>query len=635
MKLKRFKKRDNKRIGIIVFTVVCILLVSVAVLYRTFAIFEVKTNQNVINGSVQSMGDLEFAFYKDVDGKDTIVKEVPTKDEGYSLDTSSSYCVDLLNNQKVSNVNWDNERWGPYLSNITTTKTKCYLHFKQIYQEEELHGAIPDLGNGRLVPVQILNNDKPTDIKYDGAVGGKVVKADITSNWYSYKDKQWANAVILRDGKSDDYEPGQEILESDIESYFVWIPRYSYKLQDDESVFNSYQTATDLGKQSDVSSVYNAMTDGNKAINHGFEITFETKDKGVKRGTSKGNEITHPAFVDFDSNGFWVGKFETGYNQNVSNIDVTPNDNWSTKGAQQNEDNSEKIIIKPNVYSWREIQVANAFYTSYNYQRDLESHMLKNLEWGAVAYLTQSKYGRCNENNQNCTKIRINNNNSYITGYSALQEPTCGYTGTVEQCNWYGGPSDLSVLDSEDIKSYYSTESQESSTTGNYSGVYDMSGGAWEFVMGVMQVKANDATPTSGRNHLSNSGFKGPYSCPECENQSILNNENGKPWPSSKYYDLYDYNTLNQEYQRGKLGDATKEFGPFFQIAYLKANGSAGPVRLVGNYNASSAFFVTNNSPWFARGGNSATGSDAGFSAFLSHYGRPGDNSGFRIVLAP
>ena len=55
MKLKKFKERDNKRIGIIVFTIVCILLVSGVILYRTFAIFEVKTNQNVINGEVQSM----------------------------------------------------------------------------------------------------------------------------------------------------------------------------------------------------------------------------------------------------------------------------------------------------------------------------------------------------------------------------------------------------------------------------------------------------------------------------------------------------------------------------------------------------------------------------------------------------
>ena len=150
MKLKRFKERDNKRIGIIVFTIVCILLVSGVIIYRTFAIFEVRTNQNVIKGKVGDMGDIEFAFYKD----DALVKEVPKKDEGYSLDTSSSYCIDMTTGKQISNVNWNDERWSIELKDITTTKTKCYLHFKKIYKETILNGAIPDLMNGRLVPVK-------------------------------------------------------------------------------------------------------------------------------------------------------------------------------------------------------------------------------------------------------------------------------------------------------------------------------------------------------------------------------------------------------------------------------------------------------------------------------------------------
>ena len=31
--------------------------------------------------------------------------------------------------------------------------------------------------------------------------------------------------------------------------------------------------------------------------------------------------------------------------------------------------------------------MANAFNTSYNYKRDLDSHMMKNTEWGAGAYM--------------------------------------------------------------------------------------------------------------------------------------------------------------------------------------------------------------------------------------------------------
>ena len=75
MKLKKFKERNKKEIGVFVFTILCILLVCGAVFFRTFAIFEVKTNQNVIKGNVQDPGNLYFAFYVD----DKIQKDLPSK----------------------------------------------------------------------------------------------------------------------------------------------------------------------------------------------------------------------------------------------------------------------------------------------------------------------------------------------------------------------------------------------------------------------------------------------------------------------------------------------------------------------------------------------------------------------------
>ena len=42
MKLEKFKQRDPKKIGITIFTVVCILLVAGVFFYTSFASFEVK-----------------------------------------------------------------------------------------------------------------------------------------------------------------------------------------------------------------------------------------------------------------------------------------------------------------------------------------------------------------------------------------------------------------------------------------------------------------------------------------------------------------------------------------------------------------------------------------------------------------
>ena len=124
MKLKKFKEKDKKRIGIIVFTLACILLVSGVVLYRTFAIFEVKTNQNVIKGNVQDPGNLYFAFYYD----GGIQKEMPVKDNGYVLDEEASYCG--VNGSHDDNINATlTEDYVIQVHGVTTSRTKCNLYF--------------------------------------------------------------------------------------------------------------------------------------------------------------------------------------------------------------------------------------------------------------------------------------------------------------------------------------------------------------------------------------------------------------------------------------------------------------------------------------------------------------------------
>ncbi len=582
MELKRFKEKNPKKVGIILFTISCILLITGVILYRTFAIFQVNENQNMIEGNIQDEGDIRFMVYID----DVLQKDVPSKESGYSLDTSTSYC------DNGDLISWNDERWSVELKNISTTKTKCYLKFKQIYKEEILNGAIPDLGNGRLIPVKISDTEKPSDVtEYTNAennYGGKVIKADITDTddpWYSYTNKKWANAVILKDGKVDNYQPGDEIKEGDIESYLVWIPRYRYQLKDDEEAYNLY------------------VNKGNSDVITPYFIKFESKNEGISSGSTQNSWLTHPAFLSFTSNGMWVGKFETGYADAID-----------TNSAQQNSQESDKIVIKPNMYSWGNISVGNAFYASYNYLRELESHMMKNSEWGAVFYLTYSIYGRCNETS--CTELRINNNGNYITGYSANFDPTCGYTETNEECNKYEENIDIN----EEGKygwNYNNSSSVVASTTNNYSGIYDMSGGANEYVMGVMQGSNNNSNPASGSDETNNSGFNGLYT------NIVGEKKDGMQLPSTKYYDLYDYNTSRSTYQRGHLGDATKELGPF--------SGETSSFFL------DKALFVHKGFPWFTRGGDAGfnRGTLSGLGNFYYGHGGGYKGVGFRIVLTP
>ena len=283
------------------------------------------------------------------------------------------------------------------------------------YTEDLLNGADPVLKNG-LIPVTIASD-------------GTVTKANIKEKWYSYEEKNWANAVILKD-KNASIPSGTVISEDDIESYFVWIPRYRYQ------IFND--------------TLYNGLTSVDNTKPQIINIEFETTDVTASEGTHNNEWLTHPAFTSFNSNGFWVGKFETSRSSGLSDNSVNP------MGVQ----------IKPNETSWRSIQIGNAFYTSYYYNRELDSHLMKNTEWGAVAYLQHSLYG-------SHTNVRINNNSDYITGYASVNEPTCGYTGDNRACNQYGTTSNITQP--------YNTETGYlASTTGNITGIYDMSGGACE-----------------------------------------------------------------------------------------------------------------------------------------------------------
>ena len=425
------------------------------------------------------------------------------------------------------------------------------------YTESILNGADPVLAEN-LIPVVIADD-------------GTVTKANIETEWYNYEDKVWANAVILED-ETITYNNYDVIPESNIESYFVWIPRYKYKIWDEGQ--------------------YTELTTVDTEKVHTIQVEFETTDVEDSTGSTVNSWLTHPAFTSFDVNGLWVGKFESGYKGATIHGE-----------ALSNTSEPEKLQIKPNVYSWQNINVSNAHLTSYNYKREMDSHMMKNTEWGAVAYLQHSAYG-------SQQSVRINNNSAFKTGYSAITEPTAPNTEYTDE---------ESIISGNGTKTYtYNTETGYlASTTGNISGIYDMSGGASEYVMGVMSDQ--NGNPLSGENDQNNSGFKGLYSRPEGD---ILENTEGVEWPEEKYYDLYSYTTIvGRNFANRILGDATGEMGPFQTDRESSWYGDI-------------SVFVSTYAPWFIRGGRVAYGVQCGMFASHSTSGYPTLVHSYRVVLA-
>ena len=428
---------------------------------------------------------------------------------------------------------------------------------------------------------------KKTFLK-DNVINSTLIKADNTNNnWYDYENKMWANAVMVKTEKRDKYmnaKVGTEIKEDDVLAYYVWIPRYKYQL------FNA-EYKKPIMSDDFITCVDNCLEEQliEVIFESGTNTTGETRcqvsEIGVETCTNKenGKWYTHPAFTfgDTELEGIWVGKFETSGNA------TTP-------------------TIKPNMTSLTNQNVSTQFITSQKFNstnyltkngtKQTDAHMMKNIEWGAVAYLKQSKYGLGNidmgmNNYYYCDKY----GDAYVSYDKAsvyCESPVYHKTGCGDKAN---------REETSFCNAYYTVRGRMASTTGNITGVYDMSGGTDEYVMGVIQ--DNDTTkrsPMSGYSTIDNSGYIGKAG------ESYIDSGNTLAFPNLKYYDLYANGS--------HLGDATGETAGWYK-----------------DY----VYFVSSDRPWFYRGLNTFNyRQSTGIFAFGAYYGGASDYSTFRSVLS-
>ena len=207
--------------------------------------------------------------------------------------------------------------------------------------------------------------------------------------------------------------------------------------------------------------------------------------------------------------------------------------------------------------------------------------MMKNTEWGSVAYLSHSKYGIN-------TGVRINNNSNYITGYAV--------TDSADESKYPGD----SGTDASVTLPYNTSTGYKASTTGNITGIYDMSGGAHEYMASLQ----NETYGSSGFDSLLLKAY------------------------NSKYYDIYDGVSDITNYSKRILGDATGEMGPFYYYQDTDNNSRPHNSWYVGISN-----FAVSSLPGFGRGGSYKYGVLAGQFAFDLDTGGANSYIGFRLVL--
>ena len=403
--------------------------------------------------NVTGLHHRDTVFARLTDGKNyggeasiTILDTVAPQDAGISLSgtsttTAGSVTATVTLKDNESGVNATASKWtyntnsgnigtneSSYNNNFSsngqtitlkaTTAGTYYLHVLTVdnagNKKETISNAVTvrkltvggDYDEEKGINTPQYDEKQMTPIKWNGSSWVETKGSD--PDWYDYTAKKWANAKTS-DG-----------------SMWVWIPRYAYS----------------------ITSGYHSSIAGNIDVEFmkGTSNETSTGRTTFQNASGQGNWSIHPAFNYGQTvSGIWVAKFEA-----------------SPEGATTNTSNSEyngtgkKLQVKPGVSSWRSIAISNIYDVCKNYNSTLNSHMMKNDEWGAVAYLSKSKYGKQNE------EVWINNSSSYITGSAGNSASAGSDTGTTTD--------------------YTSTQGVKASTTGTVYGVYDMSGGAHEYV---------------------------------------------------------------------------------------------------------------------------------------------------------
>ena len=493
--------------------------------------------------------------------------------------------------------------------------------------EDELNKYVSDNKNktdwtGKVNKPKLMTG--MTAIKFNETAGdekakeGSTVKTtDTDNNWYDYDAKKWANAQT-QDG-----------------SMWVWIPRFAYRVNNSTKTF-------DVVFLKDTTNTY--------------------LDNGTEKDAEKEGYIVHPAFKNESSTGYenggwdkeltgiWVSKFEAGYASGNNTATVkessvkytqssglvaateigSSSDGWA---AARNYLDGEYGVKSGDTYTFKNGTAPSIKYPTFqgltysmNYTNhndafniskaltengniyglsssSTDSHMRKNSEWGAVAYLAQSKYGL------NGTNIYINNVNLNNTTKSVYAVTGCA--GATEDANSVA--TTISAINNRTASGVYvwtQKSGTNASTTGTIYGIYDMSGGTWERTAGLVN---------NGNENLATYG------------QSLLNAlNNGK---SSKYVTAYPFDssvdknganidtasTANWKANTKIYGDGIRE----------TSTAGIGKTSWYTDY----SYFPALYSPFSTRGGDLWDGEGAGLFYFYRNGGNSDYNAGFRSVL--
>ena len=454
----------------------------------------------------------------------------------------------------------------------------------------------------------------------DSAEGTTVDTTSNDTEWYNYENKKWANA------KTEDG------------SMWVWIPRYAYRIHKENGVETQKFDVVFLVGLTDT------YYDENGKLQTAQRQTSE--DQTI---VTNGDTYTvHPAFTnessinyanggwDVELAGIWVAKFEAGYASGnnkatvkASSVNYSQDTSWvakieagtssdSTQPARNWLDGkygSTTTAIKyPTfqglTYSMNYINHNDAYRISkvltesgniYGLNSSsTDSHLMKNSEWGAVSYLSQSKYG-LDGTNIVINSVYLNNTTKSVYAVTGCASSTADASAV---------STTIGALNNRTQSSVYvwtQKNGTAASSTGTIYGIYDMAGGISERTSSLINNK-NDNLKTYG-------------------SQIIADLNNGK---STKYITIYPTGeTLGQtmaQASQANYTNNTKIYGDAIKETSTLGTGT-------NSWYSDCSDFVGLSTPFLLHGGYYGGTSISGCFAFGRTSGNGSYNRGFRSVL--
>ena len=427
---------------------------------------------------------------------------------------------------------------------------------------------------------------------------------------------------------------------------WVWIPRYAYRIHKENGVeTQKFDIVFLLG-----------LTDNYYDENGKLQTAQRQTSENQTIVTNGDTYTVHPAFTnessinyanggwDAELAGIWVAKFEAGYASGNNSATVKASSvNYSQDTAilpgvetNTNEDSiqaarnwldgeygSTTTAIKyPTfqglTYSMDYINHNDSFRISkaltengniYGLSnKSTDSHLMKNSEWGAVAYLSQSKYG-LDGTNILINDITLNNSTKSIyavTGCAASTSDSNGNITTIDALN---------NRTQSGVYVWTQKNGTTASSTGTIYGIYDLSGGTWERTASIVN---------NGNSNLTTYG-----------SQIITDLNNGK---STRYITVYPHDSSKDNTSISNTGTNlntasqanydknTKIYGDGIRETSTTGTGS-------NSWYSDHSYFTCLNAPFFRHGGNYSDVSGTGLFYFSRNVGNSDYYGGFRSVL--